>query len=99
MGNAIAEKSILYKNLLEACKDQNYLVRFNKCYDLVENADYKEIHFIITMLKANENAVGETNVDLIDMLKGCIDSLFGNRGRAAFLLDILEEARGRKERK
>lgn len=56
MGNVIAEKSKLYENLLGACNEQDYLVRFNNCYDLVESSDYKEIYFIITMLKANENA-------------------------------------------
>lgn len=96
MSNVIADKSELYKKLLEVSEEKDYMQRFDNCYKLVDDADYKEIHFIVTMLKASENAVADTNISFLDMAKGCIENVFGNRARAAFLLDILEEARERK---
>ena len=100
LANPISSSSKLYEKLLEAYNTQDKRVRFESCYQLVDQAEYIEIHYVISMLK-EFNSTGDTSslpLDHLEEILNPLTSLFaGNaEGRRAFLLDILEEARERK---
>ena len=98
--NVIAKDCKVYEDLLNAFKEnaKNPVERFNKCYDIIENAHYYEIHFIISMLKEFENAGIDLNIfNDHPALRGLLEIVNkSGSGRRAFFLDMLEEARERK---
>ena len=98
--NVIAKDCKVYEDLLNAFAEnpKNPVERFNKCYDIIENANYYEIHFIISMLKEFENAGPNPQIIIeIPAVKALLEIVNSNgRGRRAFFLDMLEEARERK---
>ena len=93
MGKYLAQRSRLYKKLLKAKKIDDRKERFDFFYDLIDNAEYKEIHFIISAKKELE-AIKIPN----EKIQPYIEQLFAVRGFNAFLMDLLEEARERKRR-
>ncbi len=96
--NFIAKASKVYENLLEAYNSSDPVERFLKCFEILEKADYLEVHFAITMLKeinskelpSSDNALVNS---IIKLATTCTSSTVGRR---AYLLDMLEEARERK---
>lgn len=100
MGNVIAKYSEMYERLISTYETTNAKERFYKCYSIVDEADYKEIHLVISMLK-RDASVNIDNVEsfsnIMQLFKAIIQSLSGKiQMRKSFLLDILEEARERK---
>lgn len=103
MANPIRETSKLYDELCIACEKMKLRERFDKCYTLIDNASYEEIHYVISMLKeveCTEDLDGISIGGIVD-LSGIINALkimFSSRTARshAFLMDILEEARERK---
>ena len=52
MKNPIRENSVMYNELCIAYEEiENPKERFDKCYNIVENSNYMEICFVISMLK------------------------------------------------
>ena len=101
MSNPIEESSIVYKSLLRAYRIKDKRKRFAICYKVVDRASYKEIHYIISMLKeAGFDDVQMPTIGTIDFsaILSIFNNLFANDTirRQAYLLDILEEARERK---
>ena len=102
MSNPIEESSIVYKALLRAYRIKDKRKRFAKCYNVVDRASYKEIHYIISMLKEAgfDDDVPLPTIGSIDCsaILSIVKNLFANDivRRRTFLLDILEEARERK---
>lgn len=103
MSNPIRETSELYDNLCQTYEDEKLRDRFNKCYTLIDDASYDEIHYVISMLKesSNEDDFNGISIGGIIDLSGIINllNLFTTSKtirRCAFLLDLLEEARERK---
>ncbi len=101
--NRIALNNEHYKLLLETYKDleKEPMNQFVHCYETIDKMKYIDIHFIITSLKAFETAsslpfagelVDATLQPILDLI-GCVQN---DKGRRAFLLDLLEEARERK---
>lgn len=100
MANAIAATSELYEALLIAYDITDKRARFDACYQIVDQAEYMEIHYVISMLKEFENT-GDTSsipIEKIEKILKTVTALFAGKeaGRRAYLLDILEEARDRK---
>ena len=101
MNNIIAEHSEMYKKLILAYeRTTNMKERFYICYSIVNEADYKEIHMVISMLK-RDSSVNIDNIEsfnsVMQLFKAIIQSMSGKiQMRKSFLLDILEEARERK---
>ena len=100
MANAIEPHSTLYGALIRAYEIDDKRIRFFTCYDLAHNADYKEIHLAISMLKEAHSNNGVENIatDSLQIFLNGLKTVFLNEvnQRNAFLLDILEEARERK---
>ncbi len=98
--NYIAKDCKVYEDLLNAYNENmdNPVERFYKCYDVIDKANYFEIHFIITLLKEFEGATfsSETDISGIKELLELINH--EGKSRRAFILDMLEEARERKRR-
>lgn len=101
MKNPIRENSAMY-NLLcvtyECIEDPKE--RFEKCYNIIEESDYKEICFVISMLKRCESVTIE-NIEGFNSIIQIVKSIFSSatnetRMKHVFFLDILEEARERK---
>ena len=100
MENTIAATSELYEELLKAYDIKDKRARFDACYQIVDKAEYSEIHYVISMLKEFENT-GDTSsipIEKIEHILKTVTTLFAGKeaGRRAYLLDILEEARDRK---
>ena len=58
MSNPIKETSKLYDNLLKIYdKTKDKKERFSKCYNLVNKANYKDIHYVISMLKQSNSLI------------------------------------------
>lgn len=100
MSNVIKNSSKIYAELLDAYETENKIERFEKCYGIVDAAEYKDIHYVITMLKESERSGDPSNIpfDSIETVVKALISLFAGKdlGKKAFFLDILEEARERK---
>lgn len=100
--NEIAQYSELYRNLIVAYENDNKLIRFNTCYDLIEKATYREIVFAISCIKECETAEDLDNSvpDAIKPLITAMKTVFGSKigRRQSYLLDLLEEARERKRK-
>ena len=100
--NEIAKYSELYRNLIVAYENENKLIRFNTCYDLIEKATYQEILFVISCIKECETAEELDNAvpDAIKPLMTAMKTVFGSKigRRQSYLLDLLEEARERKRK-
>lgn len=100
MANAIAAVSSLYEDLLIAYENEDKRSRFSTCYELADNAEYREIHFVISMLKEVELNDDAENIlpDSFKTLLSAVKTLLASKEnrRRVFLLDILEEARERK---
>ena len=104
--NYLGQRSELYNKLLEAEKIKDRYERFVECYEVIEDASYVEIHFIISAIKELE-AIDESsvklvlgeftiNVDIIAIIVSLLELLHKKKGYKAFLVDLLEEARERK---
>ena len=100
MANSIAATSELYEKLLEAYKTQDKLSRFERCYQIADQAEYTDIHYVLTMLRevAYTGDVSSVPFEHIERILKVAIALFDRKGagRRAFLMDILEEARERK---
>lgn len=109
MANPILEASELYRSLKPAYDNTKDLAfRFQTCYDIVDQASYSDIHFLITALKESRFTDGMQNAldaSVPDAILDAIKTLFNLLRtyvsvdaikRNTFLLDILEEARERK---
>ena len=100
--NAIAKDSTLYNQLINVYRDEKDKRKcFESCYKIIEEADYFEIHFLITRLKEFYNdgfddfsASLPEPISFVNMINYAFNS--ESLKRKAFLLDILEEARERK---
>lgn len=101
--NVIGKRSQLYKELIDAYEcyktgeDEVHRNRFFRCYEIVDEYDYEEICYVISMIKEN------TTVESIEFskVKDIIEAVkiifgFKLKARMSFLLEILEEARERK---
>ncbi|MBO5179381.1 MAG: hypothetical protein J6B87_03450 [Clostridia bacterium] len=56
MKNPMRENSTMYNELCIAYEEiENFKERFKKCYNIVEESDYMEICFVISMLKRCES--------------------------------------------
>ena len=101
MKNPIRENSTMYNELCIAYEEiENPKERFEKCYNIVENSDYMEICFVISMLKRCESVTIE-NVEGFSSIIQIVKAIFSSatnetRMKHVFFLDILEEARERK---
>lgn len=101
MSNPIRDTSILYDSLSTVYENTtDKIVRFQKCYDLANEANYTDIHYVISMLRENNSLGAEDSLfagDFTDMLRSLLKAFTGKTHmKHAFLLDILEEARERK---
>lgn len=103
MSNPIRETSELYDKLCQVYDEEKLRERFKKCYTLIDDASYDEIHYVISMLKesSNEDDFSGISIGGIIDLSGIMNllKLFAASKtirRCAFLLDLLEEARERK---
>ena len=100
MGNAIAATSELDSQLIEAYEIDGRYSRFCACYDIVDQAEYKEINYAIALLKEFEGTPDGSEIELKGLgdLVTILKTLFASKEirRKAYLLDILEEARERK---
>lgn len=98
--NAIGKISELYSELLDAYEEKNKIKKFEKCYELADKATYKEIHMAISYIKEDNESgdiSGIPNESVQKIMSALLTLVVGNvRGRKAYLLDILEEARERK---
>ena len=98
--NEIAKHSELYRGLIAAYEIDDKVVRFNTCYDLIENATYKDILFAISCVKECEAASELDNAlpESIRMLVTALKTVFASKvdRRQSYLLDLLEEAKERK---
>lgn len=99
--NILAQMSPVYKNVYEAYYNtDDPKERFDACYRIIDAASYHEIHFIITYLKG---MYGSSSSDSIPSFSILLDNIIGILGASKYdflryIIDILEEARGRKER-
>ena len=93
--NKIALKCRVYQKLLDTYENEE---KFLKCYEVIDEADYYEIHYAITMLKAFESVkIGDTNIPVLSKLfDSIVLYLSEHTTRRAYFLDLLEEARERK---
>lgn len=100
--NEIAKYSELYRKLIVAYETEDKLIRFNTCYDLIENATYKEILFAISCIKECEAAeeLEDSLPDAVKQLTTAMKTVFGSKigRRQSYLLDLLEEAKERKRK-
>lgn len=101
MSNPIRNTSTLYDSLSTVYENTtDKIERFQKCYDLANEANYTDIHYVISMLRENNSLGAEDSLfagDFTDMLRSLLKAFTGKTHmKHAFLLDILEEARERK---
>lgn len=101
MKNPIRESSAMYNELCIAYEEiENPKERFEKCYNIVEESDYMEICFVISMLKRCESVTIE-NIEGFNSIIQIVKAIFSSatnetKMKHVFFLDILEEARERK---
>lgn len=100
MKNAIAKDSYLYEELLRAYDVEDSLMRFNTCYEIIDQADYVDILFVISRLKELDCSaeIGGVLSESFQAVFLAIKHLFGSKSirRCNYLLDLLEEAKERK---
>lgn len=102
--NVIGKQSDLYRQLINAydCYDNPKDLsvkkeRYGRCYEIINDAKYEEICFVISLLKELddvENTAVEVLQIILEVIKRLLTSKEARRNR--FLLDLLEEARERK---
>lgn len=101
--NAIGKRSELYKELIDAfdCYDiqvpEAHRQRFDRCYAIIDEAQYKEICYVISQIKELEHR-DPTGITEVEVLTTVAINVFAGKvtARGRFLLDLLEEARERK---
>ena len=101
MSNPIRDTSKLYDDLSAIYENtSDKIERFKKSYALADEADYNDIHYVISMLRENSSLGAEDSIfagDFTDIIKSVLKAFTGKTHmKHAFLLDILEEARERK---
>lgn len=76
---------------------KEHRLRFEECYNIVDNEEYKEICYLISLL--NESSESENvGIETIDMIISGTKKLFFSNltQKEVFIRDLLEEARERK---